>query len=149
VNSRSGYYLSVPSGWVLTDSTDYHAVKLTHTESGATFSVLASSMGTADLQMLYTVFAMSLKPPEWYREPGGGDVTLGNRPAIEMRGTHLRTDGVKFTERIVLTQDGSLAYTLTSSVPQAAAEARAVDIDRMLSSFAWGKPPKTRATGAG
>src|SRR5262245_32685925 len=63
INSRAGYYSSVPEGWRLDDASTYELAKVVHPESGAEFSVyylIASGTPT----MNYMTMMSLLQQPE-------------------------------------------------------------------------------------
>jgi hypothetical protein len=142
VNSRVPYFFALPDGWVLKNAADYRAVEVQHAESGAVFNI-AVERAQIDPNMFYTALYMSLTS---LAVPGtqitGGDASVGGRPAREVHGMVNKKDQGKVQFRAWLVADGEVMYRITSSVPEAAVEARGPDVTRMIGSFQWSRPPK-------
>ena len=141
INSRAGYYFTMPQGWVLDSSSDYEDVKVSHPDSGAVLTVnYDHARGTPS--MYYMSMLWSLESPDlhWLTF-GKGQIMLGGREAMGFRGTREK-DGKKIKELIWVALVGEYTYLLSATVDLAKFDERAPQIDQIFTSFSWGTPPR-------
>ena len=141
VNSRAGYYFSIPDGWVLDSDSDYEDVKVVHPESGTDFTITYDrARGTPTMYYFALLFSLESPDNRWLTF-GKGSVKLGGRDAWAFVGTREK-EGRKVKQFIWSALVDGYAYLLSSEVDLVGIDQRAPEIDRIFSTFSWGNPPR-------
>ena len=141
INSQANYSFTVPPEWVLRDGRDYKTVEVFHPASGSIFSVDYERKRT-DGNPLSQALAFSVHSParDW-RPEKTGTAKIAGHTAFEAQGTRTR-DGTKERVRYLVTEVGDYTYLLVSAVPEAAIKKRRPEIDTIIQTFSFGRPPQ-------
>jgi len=142
INTRVGYYFALPKGWELQADSDYRNLKVLHSESGSWLSV-DYDRARGDPNAYFMALVFSFKSPS--STSSGAeikDIAVGGRPGKEARKVVKSKEGRVVDQRFAFILDGEYVYTITSSVPHDQVAERALDVDAMISSLGWGRPPR-------
>jgi hypothetical protein len=142
INSKANYYFVLPSEWAVKDTSDWQHLTVIHASTGATVTLrydLAQSGGNP----LSLALVSALGPGSDFKpDKTGGAARLGGQLAIELSGARTGKDGAKERLRCLVTEVDKYTLSLTSVVADVAAQKVGEQIDQIIETLKFGKPPK-------
>jgi len=148
-NSKANYYFTLPERWTVKDSPDAQHLTVYLPDSTASVTLLYD-LARSDGNPISLALVSALGPGSDFTPDNAGTPSrLGGQMAIELRGARTGRDGGKERVRCIATERGKYTLTITSAVSEAESKAADSQIDQVIRSFAFGKPPRKRGNGAG
>jgi len=145
VNTKANYHFTLPTDWVVKDPIDYQHLTLCLPGSTVTVTLrydLASEDGNPLVMAL--VSALGAETSDFRPDGLAGISHLGGQVAVELRGMRTGKVGGKEKVRFLATERDEYTLTITSAVAEDEAQKADGQIDQIVRTFAFGKPPKKK-----
>lgn len=143
INSKANYYFALPPEWALKHTSDWQHLTIFHSGSGATVTLLYE-LARSDGNPLSLALVSALGPESDFEPDKMGAARLGGQLAMELWGARTGKDGTRERLRCLVTEVDKYTLSLTSVVADAAPQKVGGQIDRMIETLKFGKPPKRR-----
>ena len=144
VNPKANYYFALPIEWTVKDISDWQHLTVVHPGSGAAVTV-RYEVARSDGNPLSLALVSALGPESSDFKPDKvGPARVGGQVAFDTQGARTGKDGVKERVRCLVTEVDAFTLSLTSTAAVTTPATVGEQIDRIITSFKFGKPTRKR-----